>query len=52
MFVHLVACYLFGFSYISNLQIGIVIVLIHDIADVWVTWTRVWAETECKKIIV
>ena len=52
MFHNLAACYLFGFSYISNLQIGIVIVFIHDIADIWVTWTRAWAESEYKKVTV
>ena len=52
MFHNLAACYLFGFSYISNLQIGVVIVFIHDIADVWVTWTRAWAESDYKKVTV
>jgi very-long-chain ceramide synthase / ultra-long-chain ceramide synthase len=52
MFHNLAACYLFGFSYISNLQIGVVIVFIHDIADIWVTLTRAFAESEYKKCTV
>lgn len=50
MFHNLAACYLFGFSYISNTLIGVVIVFIHDIADVFVTWTRAWAESDFKKV--
>lgn len=50
MFHHLVTIYLFGFSYMSNTLIGAVIAFIHDIADIGVTWTRAWAESQYKPL--
>ena len=50
MFHHLVTAYLFAFSYMTNTLIGAVVALIHDVSDVFVSWTRVWAETNCKRV--
>lgn len=50
MFHHLVTIYLYTFSYMSNTLIGAVIAYIHDIADIGVTWTRAWAESDHGKI--
>jgi len=48
MFHHLVTFYLYGFSYVTNLLIGPVVAFIHDLSDVFITWTRVWSETNIK----
>lgn len=48
MFHHLVTFYLYAFSYLSNCLIGGVIAYIHDIGDVFVAFTRIWAESEFK----
>lgn len=50
MFHHLVTGYLFAFSYMTNTLIGAVVAYIHDFTDIFISWTRVWAETECKKV--
>lgn len=50
MFHHLVTLYLYTFSYMSNTLIGAVIAYIHDIADIGVTWTRAWAESDYSKV--
>lgn len=49
MFHHLVTFYLYGFSFLSNLVIGGVIAYLHDIGDIFVTFTRIWSETNYKK---
>lgn len=49
MFHHFITIYLYTFSYMSNCLIGAVVSLIHDITDIFVSWTRMWAETEYKK---
>jgi hypothetical protein len=49
MFHHLVTFYLYGFSFLTNQIIGGVIAYLHDIADVGVSFTRIWSETEFKK---
>ena len=46
MFHHIVTAYLFVFSYMTNTLIGAVVALLHDFADVFISWTRVWAETK------
>lgn len=46
MLHHLVTFYLFAFSYLSNTIIGGVIAYVHDIGDIFVSLTRVTAETE------
>lgn len=48
MFHHLVTFYLYGFSFLSNLAIGGVIAFLHDITDIFVSFTRVVSETEYK----
>lgn len=50
MFHHLVTAYLFAFSYMTNTLIGAVVALIHDFPDILVSWTRVWAETDHKRV--
>lgn len=50
MFHHLVTAYLFAFSYMTNTLIGAVVALLHDFPDIFVSWTRVWAETEYKHV--
>lgn len=49
MFHHLVTFYLYAFSFLTNQIIGGVIAYLHDIADVGVSFTRIWSETEYKK---
>jgi len=49
MFHHLVTFYLYGFSFLTNQIIGGVIAYLHDIGDIFVTFTRIWSETEYKK---
>lgn len=44
MFHHLVTIYLYTFSYLSNTLIGAVVAYIHDIGDVFVCLTRIFAE--------
>jgi len=48
---HLVTIYLYIFSYMYNGIGGAVIALIHDISDIFITWTRAWGESEWKKVI-
>jgi len=45
---HLVTVYLYGFSYMSNVFIGAPVAFLHNWADVIVSFTRVWAESEYK----
>jgi ceramide synthetase len=47
---HLVTVYLYGFSHMTNTLIGGPVAFLHNWADVVVSWTRVWAETEYKSI--
>ena len=42
---HIVTLYLFGFSYIFNQHIGSVICFLHDVSDIFVSWTRIWGES-------
>ena len=46
MLHHIVTAYLFAFSYMTNTLIGAVVAFLHDFADVFISWTRIWAETE------
>lgn len=50
MFHHLVTVYLYTFSYMTNTLIGAVVALIHDATDIFVSWTRVWAESDFKRV--
>jgi ceramide synthetase len=50
MFHHLVTAYLFAFSYMTNCLIGAVVAFIHDFSDIFVSWTRIWAETEYSRV--
>lgn len=43
---HLVTVYLYGFSHMTNTLIGGPVAFLHNWADVVVSWTRLWAETE------
>ena len=43
---HIITLYLFGFSYIFNQHIGAVVCFLHDVSDIFVSWTRVWGETK------
>jgi hypothetical protein len=52
MFHHLVTAYLFAFSHVTNTMIGAVVALVHDMTDIFVSFTRVFAETDCKRISV
>jgi hypothetical protein len=45
MFHHIVTMYLYVFGYMGNVRMGAVVSLLHDVTDVTITWTRVWAET-------
>lgn len=45
---HLATIYLYGFSYLTHTMIGGVIAILHDIADIFVCFTRIWAESEYK----
>ena len=47
---HLVTIYLYVFSYLSNAIVGLVIALLHDVSDVFITWTRAWAESEWRRV--
>jgi hypothetical protein len=49
VFHHTVTIYLYGFSYLSNCYIGIIVAYLHDIADVGVSFTRIWSESIYKK---
>jgi len=49
MFHHLVTFYLYAFSFLTNQIIGGVIAYLHDIADIFVSITRMSSETEYKK---
>lgn len=46
MFIHIVTSYLFAFSYLTNTLIGGVIAFLHDIADILICFTRIFAETD------
>lgn len=50
LFHHLVTLYLYGFSYLTNTFIGGVIAVVHDISDIFVCFTRIFAETDYKKV--
>lgn len=50
MFHHIVTMYLFIFGYMANIRTGAVVSFLHDITDVTVSWTRVWAETRHKAV--
>jgi hypothetical protein len=50
MFHHLVTAYLYSFSYMTNTLIGAVVAYLHDFTDIFVSWTRVWAETEYSRV--
>ena len=50
MFHHLVTAYLYGFSYMTNTMIGAVVAFLHDFTDIFVSWTRIWAETDYKRV--
>ena len=45
MLHHIVTLYLFGFSYIFNHHIGAVVAFLHDLSDIFVSWARIWGET-------
>ena len=49
LFHHLCTLYLYGFSYLTNTYIGGVIAIVHDISDILVSFTRIFAESEYKK---
>lgn len=42
---HLVTIYLYGFSYMSNTLIGAPVAFLHNWADVFVSFTRIWSES-------
>jgi hypothetical protein len=46
---HIVTVYLFGYSYMAQTWIGVPVAFLHNIADVFVSLTRFWAETNFKK---
>ena len=50
MFHHLVTAYLYGFSYMSNTMIGPIVAFIHDITDIFVAFTRIFAESDYKRL--
>jgi hypothetical protein len=50
MFHHLVTFYLYAFSFLTNTYIGGVVAYLHDIADIFVSLTRIIAETEYKAL--
>ena len=43
---HLVTVYLYGFSHMTNTFIGGPVAFLHNWADVIVSFTRIWAESE------
>ena len=43
---HLVTLYLYGYSYLTHTIIGGVIAVLHDIADIFVTNTRIWSDSK------
>ena len=45
---HFVTVFLYGFSYMMNTPIGIVIALLHDLTDIVLTASRFWAESKYK----
>lgn len=47
---HLCTLYLYGFSYLTNTFIGGVISVLHDFADIFVSFTRVFGESDYKNI--
>ena len=49
LFHHLTTLYLYGYSYLTNTYIGGVIAMLHDISDILVSLTRIFAESEYKK---
>ena len=50
MFHHIVTAYLYAFSYMTNTLIGAVVAFLHDATDLFICFTRVWAETECARV--
>ncbi len=50
MLHHIVTAYLFAFSYMTNTLIGAVVAFLHDCPDMFVSWTRVWAETKHARV--
>lgn len=50
MFHHLVTAYLYSFSHMTNTMVGAVVAYIHDITDLFVTFTRIFAESEYKRV--
>ena len=49
MLHHLVTIYLYVFSYMNNLFIGGVVTYLHSIADLVLSFSRIFAETTFKK---
>lgn len=50
MFHHLVTFYLYAFSYLTNTFIGGPIAYIHDISDTFIAFTRMFAESDYKRV--
>lgn len=50
MLHHLLTIYLYGFSYMSNTLIGAVVAFIHNLTDVFISVTRIFAESDYYKI--
>ena len=50
MLINLVTLYLYAFSYMTNTMIGAVIAFTHGLADICVSLTRAWAESEYSKV--
>ena len=42
----MITVYLYGFSYMSNFLIGVPVAFLHNMADVTLSWTRMWGETD------
>ena len=47
---HMVTIYLYIFSYMTNTMIGPVVAFIHDTVDVLISFTRVFAESDYKRV--
>jgi hypothetical protein len=48
---HLVTLYLYTFSYMTNTVIGGVIAFLHNVCDIFIGITRIFSETEYRKIL-
>lgn len=46
MFHHIVTAYLYAYSYMSCCLIGAIVSLIHDITDIFVSFTRATSESK------